>query len=78
MLPFDNKSEFQVIIDMPNGTPLEQTAAVAQELAEATWRKQPEVTELPDLRRHVGAIQLQRTGAPLLPAARLQPWRIFR
>ena len=26
MLPFDNKSEFQVVIDMPNGTTLEQTA----------------------------------------------------
>jgi multidrug efflux pump subunit AcrB len=32
MLPFDNKSEFQVIIDMPDGTPLEQTTRVAQEL----------------------------------------------
>ena len=28
MLPFDNKSEFQVIVDMPEGTPLERTAAV--------------------------------------------------
>jgi multidrug efflux pump subunit AcrB len=27
MLPFDNKSEFQVVVDMPEGTPLEQTAA---------------------------------------------------
>ena len=27
MLPFDNKSEFQVIVDMPEGTTLEQTAA---------------------------------------------------
>src|SRR5664279_5673877 len=26
MLPFDNKSEFQVIVDMPNGTTLEETA----------------------------------------------------
>jgi multidrug efflux pump subunit AcrB len=32
MLPFDNKSEFQVIVDMPAGTPVEQTAAVLQEL----------------------------------------------
>src|SRR5713226_7976274 len=32
MLPFDNKSEFQVIIDMPDGTPLEQTTGVAQAL----------------------------------------------
>ena len=32
MLPFDNKSEFQVIIDMPDGTPLEQTTRVGQAL----------------------------------------------
>lgn len=32
MLPFDNKSEFQVIVDMPAGTPVERTAAVLQEL----------------------------------------------
>ncbi len=32
MLPFDNKSEFQVIIDMPEGTSLEETAKVAQAL----------------------------------------------
>ena len=32
MLPFDNKSEFQVIVDMPAGTPLEQTAAVLHAL----------------------------------------------
>ncbi|MCE5309165.1 MAG: efflux RND transporter permease subunit [Acidobacteriales bacterium] len=33
MLPFDNKSEFQVIVDMPEGTTLEQTAMVTQALA---------------------------------------------
>jgi multidrug efflux pump subunit AcrB len=32
MLPFDNKSEFQVIIDMPEGTPLERTLAAAQDI----------------------------------------------
>ena len=32
MLPFDNKSEFQVIVDMPEGTPLEKTLAVEQEI----------------------------------------------
>jgi multidrug efflux pump subunit AcrB len=32
MLPFDNKSEFQVIVDMPAGTPVERTAAVLHEL----------------------------------------------
>ena len=34
MLPFDNKSELQVVINMPDGTPLEQTARVAQALGE--------------------------------------------
>ena len=33
MLPFDNKSELQVIIDMPEGTTLERTAAVAREIS---------------------------------------------
>ncbi|MGG1947613.1 efflux RND transporter permease subunit [Trinickia sp. NRRL B-1857] len=32
MLPFDNKSEFQVIVDMPAGTPLERTSAVLHEM----------------------------------------------
>ncbi|MGO9260807.1 MAG: efflux RND transporter permease subunit [Bryobacteraceae bacterium] len=45
MLPFDNKSEFQVIVDMPTGTTLEETARVAQLLAEAT-QKQREVVNV--------------------------------
>ncbi len=40
MLPFDNKSEFQVIIDMPNGTTLEETARVTRLLAEETQKQQ--------------------------------------
>jgi multidrug efflux pump subunit AcrB len=32
MLPFDNKSEFQVVVDMPAGTSLEKTAAALQEM----------------------------------------------
>jgi multidrug efflux pump subunit AcrB len=36
MMPFDNKSEFQVVIDMPEGTALEATARVASALASAT------------------------------------------
>ena len=32
MLPFDNKSEFQVVVDMPAGSSLEQTAAVLHEM----------------------------------------------
>lgn len=35
MLPFDNKSEFQVILDMPEGSSLERTAAVAREMGAA-------------------------------------------
>ncbi|MGV8947343.1 MAG: efflux RND transporter permease subunit [Lutibacter sp.] len=34
MLPFDNKNEFQVVIDMPEGTTLERTAAVTKEIAQ--------------------------------------------
>ena len=34
MLPFDNKNEFQVIIDMPEGTTLERTGVVTQEIAQ--------------------------------------------
>ena len=44
MLPFDNKSEFQVIVDMPAGTPVEQTAAVLQELGNYLATV-PEVTD---------------------------------
>ena len=44
MLPFDNKSEFQVVVDMPVGTPLEETAAVLHELS-AYLATVPEVTD---------------------------------
>ncbi|SEA57156.1 efflux RND transporter permease subunit [Acidovorax soli] len=44
MLPFDNKSEFQVVVDMPAGTPVEQTAAVLHELG-AYLATVPEVTD---------------------------------
>jgi multidrug efflux pump subunit AcrB len=42
MLPFDNKDELQVIVDMPEGTTLEQTARVAQSLGDVIGA-QPEV-----------------------------------
>ncbi len=44
MLPFDNRSEFQVIIDMPEGSTLEQTAAVTREISDYV-RTMPEVTD---------------------------------
>jgi hypothetical protein len=77
MLPFDNKSEFQVIVDMPNGTTLEQTRACVQLLGEdnteATGGRQR-----PDLRRNGFALQLQRSRAPLLSAPAAPMWRTFR
>jgi multidrug efflux pump subunit AcrB len=42
MLPFDNKSEFQVILDLPEGTSLETSNAAATEIA-ARLRQVPEV-----------------------------------
>jgi len=45
MLPFDNKSEFQVIVNMPNGTTLEETARATDALARAAL-EQPEVVNL--------------------------------
>ncbi len=50
MLPFDNKSEFQVIIDMPEGTTLEETARVTRALADATLNQR----EVTDLETYVG------------------------
>jgi multidrug efflux pump subunit AcrB len=44
MLPFDNKSEFQVVLDMPVGTPVEETARVLREMA-AELAQVPEVKD---------------------------------
>ena len=55
MLPFDNKSEFQVIVDMPAGTPVEQTAAVLHELG----RHLATVPEVTDYQAYAG------TAAPI-------------
>ena len=45
MLPYDNKSEVQVVIDMPEGSTLEQTAGIARSLAESRSIL-PEVTDV--------------------------------
>ncbi|WP_321333219.1 efflux RND transporter permease subunit [uncultured Bacteroides sp.] len=55
MLPFDNKNEFQVVIDMPESATLEQTAAVTKEIA-AFVATQAEVV---DYQTYVG------TSAPI-------------
>lgn len=44
MLPFDNKSEFQIIVDMDDGTTLEETARVAREIGDYLATV-PEVTD---------------------------------
>jgi multidrug efflux pump subunit AcrB len=51
MLPFDNKSEFQVIVNMPDGTALEQTARVSAALAQEALTD-PEVV---DVQSYAGA-----------------------
>jgi multidrug efflux pump subunit AcrB len=51
MLPFDNKSEFQVIVDMSEGTTLEQTARVTREIGQYVATV-PEVT---DYQMYVGS-----------------------
>ncbi len=45
MLPFDNKNEFQVVVDMPEGTTLETTSSVTADLA-SYLRGVPEVTDV--------------------------------
>ena len=55
MLPFDDKSEVQVVLDLPEGTPLETTARAAQEMADAL----AEVETVTDLQVYVG------TSAPV-------------
>jgi multidrug efflux pump subunit AcrB len=50
MLPFDNKSEFQVIIDLPEGATLEETAAATMEMGEYLAT----VNEVTDYQLHIG------------------------
>ncbi|MDF1694865.1 MAG: efflux RND transporter permease subunit [Saprospiraceae bacterium] len=51
MLPFDNKNEFQIVIDMPEGTTLETTSTVTKEIAQYI-SKTPEVI---NYQNYVGA-----------------------
>lgn len=50
MLPFDNKSEFQIVVDMPEGTALERTARVVRELGQYIAK----VPEVSDYQAYVG------------------------
>ena len=51
MLPFDNKNEFQVVIDMPEGTTLERTATVTKEIAQYLST----IPEVVDYQNYIGA-----------------------
>jgi multidrug efflux pump subunit AcrB len=51
MLPFDNKNEFQVVIDMPEGTTLERTSAVTREIAQYLTT----VPEVVNYQNYIGA-----------------------
>ena len=55
MLPFDNKSEFQVVLDMPVGTPVEETARVLREMS----AELAQVKEVKDYQAYAG------TAAPI-------------
>ena len=46
MLPFDNKPEFNILINMPEGTALLETANVTRRLAEIVQKNVPEVTAI--------------------------------
>lgn len=50
MLPFDNKNEFQVVIDMPEGTTLERTATVTKEISQYIST----VPEVVDYQNYIG------------------------
>ena len=67
MLPFDNKSEFQVLVDHDRG---DAARGDARDRAadEPLPRHGARGDGRPDLRRHRRALQLQRPRAPLLPA----------
>jgi multidrug efflux pump subunit AcrB len=55
MLPFDNKNEFQVVIDMPEGTTLERTAVVTKEISQYLTT----IPEVVDYQNYIG------TSAPI-------------
>ena len=77
MLPFDNKSELQVVVRMPDDTPLETTGRAASALADEALGD-PRGGERAELHRHRLALHVQRPGAALLPAARGATWPTSR
>ena len=72
MLPFDNKSEFQVVVDMPAGTPVEVTAATLHALG-------AEVATVPEVRDYEAyaglASPINFNGLVRQYALRADPWQ---
>jgi multidrug efflux pump subunit AcrB len=72
MLPFDNKSEFQVAVDMPAGTALTETASFTNELAEVILK----VPEVISVQTYVGtAIPFDFNGLVRHYYLRMFPWQ---
>jgi multidrug efflux pump subunit AcrB len=69
-LPFDNKSELAVVIDLPEGSSVEATDRVARDVADVCWAARGD--QRADLCRDACAVQLQRVGAALLSCAEPQ------
>ncbi len=74
LLPFDNKSELQVVVDLPRGTTLETTDGVLQSAAaRLDGREGAGFGAI--ARRHRRAVQLQRPRPPFVPARRSRAGR---
>ena len=73
MMPFDNKPEYNVVINMPAGTSLPKTASVTQTLVSAIRQQVPEVV---DLQSYVGtASPYNFNGMVRHYYLRQQPWQ---
>ena len=69
MLPFDNKNEFQIVVDMPRGTTVEATDATLRDLVRAAADRAGGHAGA-HFCRHGLADRFQRNGAALLSARR--------
>jgi multidrug efflux pump subunit AcrB len=72
MLPLDNKSEFQVIVNLPEGTALEETQRVLDALADVV----AEVPEVTDYQTYAGAASpINFNGLVRQYDLRREPWQ---
>ena len=66
MLPFDDKNEMQVIVDLPEGTSLERTAAAARDVV----RSLADVPEVVEAQAYVGTAARERATSRAAAAVR--------